>query len=315
MILLRCLQFIGDPVEKDVEAGHDSDGSLTVMYDSDGIHYPGYRRTNRYKDTMGEGIDISQCYKSLEGVDSEFNWFDFHVPPYFLMKLGLADMNDESSDNPHGTFFVAVRMFQDTYQESCKRNAKTKKLKEDIANYKNEEVTVTSSQKMNSRHYYILPGDGVVPIGKVTNARFTFFTRRGREELLSYFNEFYLKRNKVCCLHGTKKVDGDERNGSDGDDLFGKEDSSETDDGKQHPPYLFVPKHFVSGLESESQWNSIHAMEDIQQYYSVIPLMKDHTIPGDKETVGAIQRMDLGNPHIEENVNDGKDSSIIAMKP
>lgn len=132
--------------------------------------------------------------------------------------------------------------------------------------------TVEQYQGRNFQ-YYILPGDGVVPITEVMSAKHTFFTSQGRENLLNHFQQFYSAHGIICTF----------------------------DRHEVQQSCMFVPSEILSGRESESQWN-LMTKKDIEAYHHPMVVTRDHRIPSINERIGSIQALNLhvSNPKNKE---------------
>ena len=115
-------------------------------------------------------------------------------------------------------------------------------------------------------YYYILPGDGAVPITKLSSAKRVFFTNKGREDLLNHFQQYYSAHGLICTYDACEKV--------------------------QQSSCMFVPAEILSGKMHENQWN-LMTNKDIEAYYHPIVFTKNHHIPSQNGRFGSIQMVNI----------------------
>lgn len=115
-------------------------------------------------------------------------------------------------------------------------------------------------------YYYILPGDGAVPITKLSSAKRVFFTNKGREDLLNHFQQYYSAHGLICTYDACEKV--------------------------QHSSCMFVPSEILSGKVDENQWN-LMTNKDIEAYYHPMVFTKNHHIPSHNGRFGSIQMINI----------------------
>lgn len=300
--MMMCLHrnlFIGKCSSK---SNINNDANEYTQVHEDGCTYLGSPTTN----AIGKVSNSTRYHYELVGKSSEYPTFNSHCPHYFILRVFLKDIDSDSvqthymavrmfrnerhlhnnekrqkiteeelSDTEGRGIEIAASLFakhssNPSYMEhsnvyQCNDERTSVSHMENESQYTNEMYTVDQCEDRNI-HYYILPGDGAVPITKLSSAKRVFFTNKGREDLLNHFQQYYSAHGLICTYDACEKV--------------------------QQSSCMFVPAEILSGKMHENQWN-LMTNKDIEAYYHPMVFTKNHHIPSQNGRFGSIQMVNI----------------------